>query len=164
MAPSNVLLAGPRVVFIDLEYCGRRHAFYDAMFWRCICPFPATVADAMETAYRAGLAEGGRAVADNSRFEQEMTALAAHRLFWSLTWGAESLFDADRPMAGSVGGRELYCAWISGFVRLASRADFGPALASSARALGEALAARWEIAAAAPVFPAFGGHATQDGA
>ena len=39
LAPSNVLLGAQGPVFIDLEYCGVRHAFYDAMFWHCIRPF-----------------------------------------------------------------------------------------------------------------------------
>jgi thiamine kinase-like enzyme len=78
MAPSNVLLDDSRVIFVDFEYAGVRHPFYDAMFWRCIVPFRPGIADAMEAHYGAGLASRCFEL-DDDAFRRDMTRLASHR-------------------------------------------------------------------------------------
>jgi hypothetical protein len=157
LAPSNVLL-GPRgPVFIDLEYAAVRHAFYDAMFWRCICPFPGAVADAMEAAYVSGLAAAGLELAAES-VHAGMTLLAAHRLFWTLSWNMGELFESDREYVPGVSSRAILRRYLQEFATLATRSPLAQReLQDVARELVSRLALLWPEAKPATVdFPCFG--------
>jgi len=143
MAPTNVLLTERGPVFIDFEYAGLRHAFYDAMFWRCICPFPDEIADAMEVHYLAGLAAAGLRRSDPTEVRSEMALLCAHRMLWSLTWDVASLLERDREMAPGESGRALILTWLAGTRSLLSASGELPAVSDWLEALARALERSW---------------------
>ncbi len=122
MAPSNILAGPEGPVFIDLEYCGVRHAFYDAMYWHCICPFPSHTVDMMDTAYRDGLRSAGIDLDDES-FHRDMVSHLSHRLFWTLSWNMNGLFDEDRDVVPGVSTRRVVREYLRGYSRLAARSD-----------------------------------------
>jgi hypothetical protein len=122
LAPSNILLGLHGPVFIDLEYCSVRHAFYDAMFWHCICPVPPRVADSMDAAYCEGLRFAGAAINPES-FRREMLLFASHRLFWTLSWNMDELMKRDREVVPGISMRATLLRHLGEYVRLANMQD-----------------------------------------
>jgi hypothetical protein len=122
------------------------------MFWHCICPFPPDVCDAMDSAYRRGLADGGWPF-DDDRFDRGMVDAAAHRLFWTLGWSSTAnLLVADRPAPPT---RALLLHYLAEFLRLARGRPHDPALVAMAGECLQRLLARWDQRpeeAALPVF------------
>ena len=154
LAPSNVMAApqGPR--FIDLEHCGARHAFYDAMFWRCICPLPGAIADAMDRAYFNALSASGITLSQE-RFDAEMVALASHRMLWMLSWNMLELFERDHPWAGELSStRAALLRYLDEYVRFASARPHEPAIVSTLDDLRSALAERFHERAPEILFAA----------
>ena len=119
LAPSNVLLGAQGPVFIDLEYCGVRHAFYDAMFWHCIRPFSRDTTAEMDVSYREGLRSTGVRI-DDERFLRTMLLFMSHRLFWTLSWHIEALFEQDRDVVPGVSGRRTVRAYLREYSRIAA--------------------------------------------
>jgi hypothetical protein len=156
MAPSNILLGPTGPVFIDLEYTEVRHAFYDAMFWRCICPFPTATADTMDAAYRDGLREGGIDL-DDEDFRRERFLLASQRIFWMLSWNGGTLFGGDRELVPGIGARSMLRRYLNDYVRLAASDESTVAhiLVRSAQRLTEALAQLWPESQPQGEFPCF---------
>ena len=142
MAPSNILITKSGPVFIDFEYAGFRHAFYDAVFWRCICPFPAMIVTAMDEAYRQGWSDAGSPMT-NAAFTESMALMTAHRTLWALTWGTQALWAADSEWAPRVSGRLLVRLWLRGFHTLASTGKTLPRLAEAVHGLDNALGRHW---------------------
>ncbi len=161
MAPSNVLVRKEGIVFIDFEYAGCRHALYDAVFWRCICPMPAGIARQMDEAYQAGWAAAGRPWAAGT-YAPAMTLLAGHRALWSLTWGMKALWDKDREMIPGVSGRRLMRNWLQGFYRFARQGNELLALAEATERLEQAMGARWPESEGDILFPVFAGDAKDE--
>jgi hypothetical protein len=160
LAPSNVLVVGGRPLFIDLEYCARRHAFYDAVFWRAICPMPPSVIAALDRSYRSGLASSGVEL-DDQAFANEMSVLVAQRVFWTLSWGMDGLFSADREFAPGVSSRAIVRRYLHEFVRLAGGTVEGGelgALCDLGRELEELLARAWPEVDPALEFRCFREH------
>ena len=145
MAPSNVLLANDGPIFVDYEYGGFRHALYDAMFWRNICPFPQPVVERMEVAYRAALAEGCSAAEDDALFHPALVRICAHRLFWGLTWQLEKALEQDGVWADDLTTRMAYLGYLDSFVRLAESVDELPAMRDAAALIAVRLRAKWNI-------------------
>jgi hypothetical protein len=158
MAPSNILLGPMGPVFVDLEYAEVRHAFYDAMFWRCICPFPTATADSMDVAYREGLREGGIDL-DDEDFRRERFLLASHRIFWMLSWNGKRLLEGDREFVPGVGARSMLRRYLDDYVRLAApdESTGAPVLIRSAQRLTDALARLWPESQPQGEFPCFAG-------
>ena len=148
MAPSNLLLGPQGPVFIDLEYCGVRNAFYDAMYWHCIYPFPADVVDRMDLAYRDGLEAAGVPVAED-KFVITMLLFMSHRLFWTLGWNMEALFRQDREVVPGASMRRTIRQYLHGYVRFVSTTSRPehPALRSIVTRLDAALSQLWPEAA-----------------
>jgi hypothetical protein len=144
MAPSNILLGTHGPVFVDLEYCGVRNAFYDAMYWHCICPFPAAIADHMDLAYRDALQAAGVQLTPE-QFDSTMHLFMSHRLFWTLSWNAEALLEHDRDIVEGVSARKMICAYLCEYVRFAGRLPrvSHPALLSGAVLLQSKLSRLW---------------------
>jgi hypothetical protein len=144
MAPSNVLLGPDGPVFVDFEYCGARDGFYDAMYWHCICSFSADIADRMDVAYRSGLEEGGVRIAEE-QFMATMLLFMSHRLFWSLSWNMEPLFERDRDVVPGVSTRWIICQYLREYTRFAAMLPRPEhtALVSMARTLEERLSRLW---------------------
>jgi hypothetical protein len=144
MAPTNVLLDAERVTFIDLEYSGVRHPFYDAAFWRCIYPLTPRTADAMEARYRVGLGELGLSL-DEATFARDVTRLCSHRLFWMLSWNMRALFEQDRPIVpGGPGLRSVLLHHLAELLRLAHRASYDAVLERTLERCNDALLQRWD--------------------
>jgi hypothetical protein len=158
MAPSNILLGPTGPVFVDLEYAEVRHAFYDAMFWRCICPFPTATADAMDVAYREGLREGGIDL-DDEDFRRERFLLASHRVFWMLSWNGGTLFEGDHEFVPGIGARSMLRRYLEDYVRLDApdESTVAPVLVRSAQRLTNALARLWPESQPSGEFPCFAG-------
>jgi hypothetical protein len=119
MAPSNVLLGPDGPVFVDFEYCGIRSGFYDAMYWHCICPFSSDIANRMDIAYRGGLDEGGLHIVED-QFMAKMFLFMSHRLFWSLSWNMEVLFERDRDVVPGTSTRRIICEYLREYSRFAA--------------------------------------------
>jgi hypothetical protein len=152
IAPTNVLVTSNEVVFLDFEYSGVRHPFYDAMFWRCICPFPADVCDAMERNYRRGLTDAGWPF-DNDEFDRAMLDAASHRLFWTLGWASTAnLLENDRRLPPT---RALLIHYIAEFLRLAGGRPHDPALVAMSEACLRGLLSRWDQRPSDAAFPVF---------
>jgi len=148
MAPSNILLGSQGPVFIDLEYCGIRNAFYDAMYWHCIYPVSADIANCMDLAYRDGLNAAGIRIAED-RFAVTMFLFMSHRLFWTLSWNMEELLQRDRDIIPGVSTRKVICAYLREYARYAEtlpRVEH-PALVAIAERLEERLSQLWPEAA-----------------
>lgn len=144
MAPTNMLLDAERVTFIDLEYSGVRHPFYDAAFWRCIYPLTPRTADAMEARYRVGLAQLGLPL-DAATFEREMTRLCSHRVFWMLSWNMRALLEQSRPVVpGGPGLRSVLLHHLAELLRLAHRASHDAVLERTLERCSDALLQRWD--------------------
>ncbi|HKX31481.1 MAG TPA: hypothetical protein VJ302_27590 [Blastocatellia bacterium] len=144
LAPSNLVLGSEGPVFIDLEYCGGRHAFYDAMYWHCICPFPAEIVDRMDEAYRAGLGTAGVRISDE-QYGAAMLLFMSHRLFWTLSWNMEPLFQQDRDVIPGVSTRGTICAYLREYLRFSSLLQEleHPSLVSVAHRLEQRLSRLW---------------------
>jgi hypothetical protein len=157
LAPSNILVVDRAAVFLDLEYCGHRHPFYDAVFWRCICPMPSAVRTAMDAAYRQGSREGGAELSE-AKFEQEMLLFAAHRAFWTLSWNMDAVFVADRDFVPGVSTRAILRRYLDECLVLSKRhratpPDWIDVLAT----LAERLAELWRDAEPTLELPCFSG-------
>lgn len=154
MAPSNVLVQGEEVFFIDFEYAGFRHAFYDAVFWHAICPFPDEVVETMDQSYQRGWAEAGLPL-DEQHFADSMALLAGYRALWSLTWGTMSLWDKNYDMMPGISGRRLVRSWLRGFYRFAQKGQMIPQLVEATQQLDHALGEHWPESEEAVRFPVF---------
>ena len=156
MAPSNAALSDAGPVLFDFEYAGYRHAFYDQLLWLIICPFPDDVADAAESAYRETLAQTLPEARDHAKYFQAVAAIAAHHLFWSITWQLDAVYDADQPWVGEMGTRLAYLHKTRSFLRLSRRTDAWPALTDTADQLLARLRDRFrEVDESTPIWPAF---------
>ena len=156
MAPSNTALSTDGPVLFDFEYAGYRHAFYDQLFWLIICPFPDDVADAAESVYRQGLVRGIEEAVDDAMYFREVAAIAAHHLYWAITWRLNEVYEQDSPWVGEMGTRLAYLHKTRSLVRLAERTDAWPALTITAQNLLEQLRQRFsEVDEATPTWPAF---------
>jgi hypothetical protein len=154
MAPTNVLITPDEVLFIDFEFAGERHPFYDAMFWRGLCAFPPAVCDGMERTYRRGLAEAGW-LFDDDAFDSGMMDAAADHLFTTLGWASTaSLIHADRSSPPT---RSLVLHYLTRFLRLAETRSCDPAFVEAAGQCLGVLLSRWGDCRAEAVFPAFAG-------
>jgi hypothetical protein len=143
MAPSNIMMTPRGPVMLDLEYCAPRHAFYDAMFWRCIVVFPGDIADRMEECYRSGLEAGG-VVVEQQRFFEQMILFFSHRLFWTLSWNMEPLFGLDRDFVPGVSSRFIIRSYLRNFLAYSSKRTSRGVLERVASELLERLDLLWD--------------------
>lgn len=155
LAPSNILLVDRAPLFLDLEYCGYRHPFYDAVFWRCICPMPNEVSTAMDAAYLQGARTAGTE-RTQAKFEHDMLLFAAHRTFWTLSWSMESLFVADREFVPGVSTRAILRRYLKECLILSKRRDvISPTWLSLLATLADRLSDLWPDADPAFELPCF---------
>jgi hypothetical protein len=151
LAPSNVLLGLRGPVFIDLEFCGVRGAFYDAMYWHCIYPFPSEMADEMDRAYSAGLQSAGINLTPNE-FALTMHSFMSQRLFWTLSWNLQGLLERDREVGDGGSMRSAVRRYLHEYCRVADSLPrvAHPTLLSVAREVCSALSRLWRETAVGP--------------
>jgi hypothetical protein len=161
-APSNWLWVGESLRAVDFEWGGFRHALLDAAAPRMLFPtsravgaIPPPLLAEFEATYRAELARGCPAAADDALFRR---ALVEGCAAWSLArndWGPGGILDAD------VGGalatmRQRRIHGFATFAALAAEAGHLAALGATAGRLAAALRQRWgPLDAALPPYPAF---------
>jgi hypothetical protein len=118
------------------------------MYWHCICTFSDDIADQMDLAYRDGLNAAGVRIAED-HFHLAMFLFTSHRLFWTLSWNMEALFDCDRDVVPGVSTRRTVCRYLREHARLAAalpRVEH-VALASVTKRLETRLSELWPEAA-----------------
>jgi hypothetical protein len=79
------------------------------------------------------------------QFDSTMHLFMSHRLFWTLSWNAEALFDQDRDIIAGVSTRKVLCGYLQEYVRFAERLPTvsHAALLSAAMALRSRLSQLW---------------------
>ena len=156
MAPSNnhLQMALPRL--LDFEYGAFRHALYDAIFWRIICPFPAEIALRMDDVYRTAVASAIPEAACDSSYNSALAELCAYDLLINLKWHFLHALDHDRSWAGAFTVRQALLYKLGVFSAIAENVGQLEALGESMRTLEERLQALWPDAVGkAYVWPVF---------
>jgi hypothetical protein len=156
MAPSNnhYRTALPRL--LDFEYGAFRHALYDVIFWRIICPFPAAIALRMDDIYRRAVASAIPEAARESTFYSALARLCAYDLCINLTWHFQHAIEHDRPWAGDFTVRQALLYKLDVFSTVTENTGQLEALGESMGKLEERLKALWADAVGkAYVWPVF---------
>jgi hypothetical protein len=156
MAPSNTHITPTALWLLDFEYAGVRHALYDALFWTLVCPFPASLIERADAAYRAELARGCPPARDDDTYAAARAIVAAWRTLDLLKSLPPSLLTADQPWAPGVGARQAVLWHLTRFHAVASNTITLAPLVDTLARLARALDARWpQPADPAVVWPAF---------
>jgi hypothetical protein len=161
--PDNTRIVDGRVVLIDFEIGGFRHAFLDGAYgavpfptcW-CVNRIPESIVGEMDDAYRTELATAFPEAADDDVFADAMLSAMA---FWAMAttgWQVERVLAADEPMhrgihtrrQGAVLRWETFIARAEALGRLGALADLGRAVLSR-------LATLWPDLGPVPLYPAF---------
>jgi hypothetical protein len=161
--PDNTRVVDGRVVLIDFEVGGVRHAFVDGAYagapfptcW-CVNRIPSDVVDEMEHAYRSQLTSAMPGTRDDAVFGDAMLCAMA---FWALAvtgWHAERALEADELMHRGVHTRRqgLRLRW-ENFVSRAEQRDALPALTEFGRRTLRRLDVLWPDAVQLARYPAF---------
>ncbi len=98
-APSNNHFTASQVRLLDFEYGAFRHVLYDLAAWKILCPLPENPLDEMTAVFRAELSGAYPAIADDSFFKSEWTAICAWRALAVLTWISPAVISDNRPWA-----------------------------------------------------------------
>lgn len=161
--PDNCLRVNGRIRLIDFEVGAFRHALTDGVYGRihfptcwCVNRLPDQIPLRMEAAYRAELAQGCPAAADDQLFRRATVEACA---FWCLrmcAWpGIPKLLEEDRDW-GIATLRQRMLLRLPIVARLAADVGHLEALGAAFGALAETLCARWEgNTATMPLYPAF---------
>jgi Phosphotransferase enzyme family len=162
--PSNCLLARPGLRLIDFEYGSYGHALLDGVQARMCFPsgpfvnrIPARIARCAEAAYRAELARGCPAAADDTLFAQAVAVACAYWAIGFLSWLTfAELLAADRQW-GSATVRQRVILFAELFAQTAEEAAYLEALGTTFQSLAARLRKLWPEAAEMPLYPAFCG-------
>jgi hypothetical protein len=159
MAPGNTALAPAGWRLLDFEYAGVRPALYDALLWTLFCPFPASLIETADRAYRETLAIAFAPARDDAAYASARAQTAAWRMLDLLHWQSPALLAADAPWAPGFGARAAVGWHLARFRVLAAAAPDDPAVApivAAIRRLESRLVARWGPAPdPAALWPAF---------
>ena len=110
-APSDVHVSREQVRFIDLEYCGFRHALYDVTGWEALVPTTALVLGAMRTAYREELAQAFSEAEDAQEFDVVYSRQLLIRAVGVTAWFPTDIVNEDRPTPGGGMRRQVLYAF-----------------------------------------------------
>lgn len=161
--PDNTRIVDGRVVLIDFEVGGFRHALLDGTYGRapfptcwCVNRIPSHVVDEMDAAYRAELATGIADAADEPTFTDAMLKAMA---FWAIAntgWHLTRALDGDEEMHRGVHTMRqgVTLRWES-FISVADALSALSHLAEFGREILDTLAKRWPETAPMPLYPAF---------
>jgi hypothetical protein len=162
VAPSNAFLAAGACRLLDFEYGGYRHALYDTIFWRVLCPLPSGLADEMDAAYRRALATGCPSVEDDATYCAARSALALYGAWRTVIWHLHAALNRDVPWVGAMTLRAALVFHLGNAAAIAGRDRCYPALAALARDLARHLSGLWgEEATHVEPWPAFAAPAQE---
>ncbi len=161
--PDNTRIVDGRVVLIDFEVGGFRHALLDGTYGRvpfptcwCVNRIPSDIVEDMESAYRSQLVSGVPAADDDTTFADAMLNAMA---FWAIAttgWHVSRVLDADEEMHRGVHTRRqgVTLRWEM-FVSAAETHGRLEHLAASGRQVLDTFRARWPETPPIPLYPAF---------
>jgi hypothetical protein len=158
--PANYLLAGVGSRLIDYEYGIYGHALLDGVQARMCFPtgpfvgcIPARIVCRAEAVYRAELARGCPAAADDTLFAQATTLGCAYWAINFLSWlPFAEVLAADR-LWGIATVRQRFILFAEIFVETAQESGYLEALCTSMRAFVHRLRQLWPEAAKMPLYP-----------
>jgi hypothetical protein len=164
--PANYLIAGGHSRLLDYEYGTYGHALLDGVQARMCFPsgpfvnrVPARIVCRAEVAYRAELARGCPAAADDTLFAQATTIGCAYWAIGFLSWlPFAEVLAADRQW-GNATIRQRFILFAEVFVETAQESGYLEALCTSMRAFVHRLRQLWPEAADMPLYPVFRGEA-----
>jgi hypothetical protein len=156
--------AGSVLRLFDFDVGAFRHALRDGVYGRirfptcwCVRDIPESIVARMEAIYRAELAKGCPAAADDAVYARASVTACAGWVITTLGWSLERVLERDRVWGEST-HRQRILLRLPLFVRLARRAGHLEALADTAARLHRALRQRWEPSTAQiTLYPAFAG-------
>ncbi|HEV2123829.1 MAG TPA: phosphotransferase [Chloroflexota bacterium] len=132
---------------IDFEYGGYRHAFYDTIFWRVLCPLPEDLADGMDANYRRALALGCPAVEDERRYREARSGSALYGAWRMLIWHLRAAMERDHPWVGGMMLRQALIFHLHNAAAVAAQDDQFVALGDLSHRVATHLEQRWSITA-----------------
>ncbi|NVJ20724.1 phosphotransferase [Myxococcus sp. AM011] len=154
MAPSNTLFtpSGPRL--LDFEYCGMRHALYDALMWLLVVPLPDELVTRADLTYRITLAPVCEAAQTDTTYTHARALVATARTVNMFQWLSPKALERDRDWAPGYSERAALLRHLARSRVLREPTNMVPALSQTLAALEEQLVERW---AGTPTFtwPAF---------
>jgi hypothetical protein len=154
-APTNYLVGNGRVISLDFEYGGFRHALYDLTAWYVLCPLPQQVVEEMSESYRNELARMVCAARDEHWYQSEWAMLCAYRSLALLSWIPRSVVTLDRPWVGEWTARRAVLCTLHRLAQVTISCSGLEPLGDWAHRLGAALRARWpETTDLLPIWPA----------
>ena len=156
---GDYIRCGAKPRLFDFDAGGFRHALIEGMpgrmTWGCMMRLPKRLLPRMESAYRARLAQGYAAVADDGVFHRAMVAAGGR---WHALHVIHRLPDAlasDRQR-GPTTLRQQVLAWLEAFADLSEEYGQLPALGTSARDMAGRLHELWSNEVSSlPYYPAF---------
>jgi Phosphotransferase enzyme family len=159
--PDNVLLTAQGAALLDFEFAAPGHSLFDAAYWRmgfptcwCAGSIPDPVAERIEQAYRATVADAILAAHDTAAFRLEYAAAVVVRLFGSLEWHLDAAFKEDSTW-GIATLRNRILWHLQSAIEAMERAEALPGSCRTARAWLTDLRQRWPDVQALPLYPAF---------
>jgi hypothetical protein len=156
VAPTNTYRGHDGWRLIDFEYGAYRHAFYDTIFWRVLCPLPPGLAGAMDAAHRAAFSAGCPSIQDDTAYRHARSAFALYGAWRTAVWHLRRALQRDSPFYGELTMRAALVFQLRNAATVARRDAQFPALAGMAERASAHLRDRWGAAAAhVPGWPAF---------
>jgi hypothetical protein len=158
--PANYLIAGGRSRLLDYEYGTYGHALLDGVQARMCFPsgsfvnrIPARIVSRAEAVYRAELARGCPAAADDALFAQATTIGCAYWAINFLSWlPFAEVLAADRQW-GSATVRQRFILFAEIFVETAQESGYLEALCTTMQAFVHRLRQLWPEATDMPLYP-----------
>lgn len=154
MAPGNTLFtpSGPRL--LDFEYCGMRHALYDALMWLLVVPLPDELITRADLTYRITLAPACEAAQVDATWTRARAMVATARTVNLFQWLSPRALERNRDWAPGFSERAALLRHLSRSRTLRESLDPIPDLSRTLNALEERLAERW-AGTASFTWPAF---------
>lgn len=144
MAPGNTLFtpSGPRL--IDFEYCGMRHALYDALMWLLVVPLPDELISRADLTYRITLTQGCEEAQVDASWMRARAMLAAARTVNMFQWLPPKALERDREWAPGFSERAALLRHLARCRALQEPVHPVPALERTLASLEARLIERWQ--------------------
>jgi len=143
MAPSNCHFGTAGAHLLDFEWSGYRHAFYDALFWHIIYPFPPVVIRNADIAYRHTLTNTIPEMSDDAVYEAELTYMCAHHAFSFVRWWLPAILEQDNETAPGVTSRQMLLYKLDRFAALTMQTGYLEGMGACAKSLADVFRSRF---------------------